>query len=192
VRLTLRSLWKKPKEMRNGLVGTILNHRLLIRDNTQTGPRPPIKLVAGQGVLLLRGVWFLAGGVTDVYRTSVLLRRTKPERESQIAEANVLSAEHPWFAFPLGRGGRIWYKVHYRFAVPEGRVVEGQDWIRTRRSYASNIQVVYQPSDPNFNRIYDRSGPVDLWLQIVVGVVCLLAGGFLVFFSLTAVRDLLW
>src|SRR2546430_17619163 len=42
------------------------------------------------------------------------------------------------------------------------------------------------------NRIYERSGTVDLWLQIVVGVLCLLAGGVLVFFSFTGFRSFLF
>ena|SRR5438067_9613919 len=154
--------------------------------------RPPLKLVLGLIALLLCGLWLLAGGATDVYLTSVLLRRAKQLRKYEVAEAMALSVEHPWFAFSLGRGGLIWYRVHYRFAVPEGASVEGEDWVRTRRSYASNILVAYQPSDPNFNRIYDRSGPVGLWLQIVVGVVCSLAGVTLVFFSLTGFTSFLF
>ncbi len=54
-------------------------------------PQAPVKLVAGLAVLLLGGLWFLAGGATDIYLASVLLHRTKQGREYQIAEATVLS-----------------------------------------------------------------------------------------------------
>ena len=127
-----------------------------------------------------------------VYLISGLLHRIKQGRKYQIAEATVLSLEHPWFAFSLGRGGRIRYRIHYRFAVSEGRVVEGEDWVRSRRSYSHDVLVAYEASDPNSNRIYERSGAADLWLQLVVGVVCLLAGGVLVFVSFAGFKSFLF
>ena len=152
-------------------------------------PWPPAKLVVGLIGLFLVGVWLLAGGATEVYRSSVRLRKTKQQGERQIVEGTVMQVEHPWFAFPLGRGGRIWYRVNYRFATPEG-IVEGQDWIRTRRSYAYHILVAYQLTDPNNNRIYEKNESLYLGLQATAGVVCVLAGGFLMFFSFDGFRML--
>ncbi len=138
-------------------------------------PWPPAKLVIALIGLFLVGVWLLAGGATDVYRSSVRLRKTKQQGEQQIIEGTVMHVEHPWFAFSLGRGGRIWYRVHYHFATPEGWVVEGEDWIRIRRSYAYNILVAYQPADPNSNRIYEKNESLYLGLQAAAGADCPLA-----------------
>jgi len=148
----------------------------------------PAKLVVALIGLFLVGLWLLAGSATDVYRSSVRLRKTKQQGEQQIVEGTAMRVEHPWFAFPLGRGGRIWYRVRYRFAAPDGRIVEGEDCIRTRRSYAPNILVAYQPADPSTNRIYEKSESLYLALQAAAGAVCVLAGGFLVFFSCEGFR----
>src|SRR5438132_12338059 len=78
----------------------------------------PAKLVVALIGLFLVGLWLLAGGATDVYRSSVRLRKTKQQGERQIVEGTVMNVEHPCFAFSLRRGGRIWYRLNYRLATP--------------------------------------------------------------------------
>jgi Protein of unknown function (DUF3592) len=164
-----------------------------VRQNNMTvRPRPPLKLILGLIGLLLLGLSLFAGGATDVYRASVLFRRIRQQKDYQIANGTVLHLEHPWFAFSFGRTRRIWYRVHYRFAVPEGRMVEGEDWARNRKSHLVNILVAYQASDPSSNRIYEEGESFDLWLQAIAGAACLLAGAFLVFFCFTCFRMAFW
>ena|SRR6266446_7563199 len=108
---------------RNRQAKSNLNHETELRfarNNMTVRARTPLKLILGLIGLLLGGLWFLAGGATDVYRTGVLLRKIKQPGELQVIEGTVTYLEHPWFAFSLGRGGHIWYRVHYHFVTPQG------------------------------------------------------------------------
>jgi len=124
----------------------------------------------------------IAGLVLLVFGGRAYLEEQRYAREGRLSTGTVLGDSRQ-----VGRSnGATTFETLYQFALPDGRVIRGEDVIDAKFFRGARVEVEYLASAPSQSRIKATGGAYRkrMWLFLGLGAAFLVVGLYLVAYNL--------